>query len=376
MSNPQIVFEKLAEVLDGDLYGLPFSLVLSRPNALFSRSSIEIIPGDWSHWVSTTASPESTPSSSFPFLLVEGNLGVPHKVAHRLYVDATNFPRREEACSWDEGKVSSILQKTAIILIVNPAHQTALNTRKHLIGQGRLAADKELKFVELLLRGIKACAKESALWTHRRWCLHYIHGPVSDHTDTTRAPSLAQSPLAPFLPANSVPREFAIVKAAVTIYPRSYHAWVHWRYVFDLSCALVASASIPVEERQAYSKIVVDEFRDLRNWIETHTTDTSAVHHLVTSLPSVWDLASSSSVNPNVREAMGAESSPSQLAKEAWRLLSAFQPHREASWIYLRSLLVSLSPEERSIYSQRMSNLDVPWVMPQNSLKTTISCPR
>jgi protein prenyltransferase alpha subunit repeat containing protein 1 len=286
---------------------------------------------------------------------------VPHKVAHRLYIDAANFPRREEACAWDEAEVSTVLQKTAIILIVNPAHQTALNTRKTLINQRRYAADKELRFAELLLRGIKACAKESALWTHRRWCLHYIHGPISDHTDTAHTPSLAQSPLAPFLPPEAVPCEFATVKEAVTIYPRSYHAWAHWRYVFDLSCALIASTSAPIEERQAYSKVVVEEFRGLRKWIETHTTDTSAVHHLVTSLPSLWGLTSSNSVSSDARESMATESSPSKLAKEAWCLLSAFQPHRETNWIYLRSLLVFLPAEERRVYSERMSNLDVPW---------------
>lgn len=320
----------------------------------------------------------SRPSASSPFLLVEGNLGVPHKVAYRLYMTASTFPRLKDLATMDETAITSIIQKTAIVLLVNPAHQTALNLRKHLIQQGRHSAEKELRLVELLVRGVKVCAKESALWAHRRWCLHFLNGSASVHTDAplisgSLFSTLAQTPLVPFLSPDEGSLEFAVVRQSVTIYPRNYHAWTHWRYTFDIMCALVAQSPMSSELRHSYSKTIFDEFKELDKWIGAHTSDTSAVHHLLTSLPSMWNLVSSKSLSANICETLGRECTPSKLAGEAWHMLSDFLPYRETSWLYLRSLLGYLSKEERTLYLERMLSLDVPWKTHRKRLLASFS---
>lgn len=333
---------------------------------LSCRTSIEIIPGDWNDWASPTIARDTGPSASFPFLLVDGNLGVPHRVAYRLYLTASSFPRFKEFTIMDEKGMASVVQKTAIVLLINPAHQTALNIRKHLIGQGRCPVDNELRLIDLLVRGVKVCAKESALWAHRRWCLHFLYGPVSNHTSNTSTlaapfPTLAQTPLTPFLPPEAASREFSVVRQAVTLYPRSYHAWSHWRYSFDICCALVSSSSASNELRHAYSQVILGEFKELNKWIGTHTSDTSAVHHLVTSLPTIWSLTSSNTFSADVCQSLREESASSKLAGEAWHLLSTFLPYRETGWIYLEFLLGYLTTEERAMYLERMLSLHVPW---------------
>ncbi|KAF6760233.1 hypothetical protein DFP72DRAFT_883594 [Ephemerocybe angulata] len=325
-------------------------------------TSIEIIPGDWTDWIDS-APPGCEPSITSPLLLVEWNLGVPQKVLYRLYLASANFSHiNSVAIPHAKTVVETTLQKTTCILIVNPAHQTALNTRKNLIADGNLDARKELRFVELLLVGVKACAKESALWAHRRWCLSRLHGFAYEHFDSrAKLPSsalppfsdLTQSVSSPFLPSDAIRTEFATVRQAFTLYPRNYHAWTHWHQTFDLCCAIIGELSM----------IVLEEIRGLRKWIDAHITDFSAVHHLVTSLPKVRELLSSQLFSPEVCELLETESSPSELAKQSWGLLSSFLPHKETQWLFLVSILPSLPPLEQEGYIQRMLDLDVPWEM-------------
>ena len=76
----------------------------------FHRKSVEIIPGDWSDWTSSPT--EILPSASFPFLLQEGNLGLPQAVLHRLYLASVAFPRVKSTSQLDDQEIDRILKQT------------------------------------------------------------------------------------------------------------------------------------------------------------------------------------------------------------------------------------------------------------------------
>ncbi|KAF7428708.1 hypothetical protein PC9H_007937 [Pleurotus ostreatus] len=104
--------------------------------------SIEIIPGDLDIW--------RAPNSTTPFLLVDGHLGVLQKLLYKLYVTAQTIfysIRREQRTPTI---YSDLVDITAVILLANPAHQTALHERKKLVEARVIRADDELELLGLL----------------------------------------------------------------------------------------------------------------------------------------------------------------------------------------------------------------------------------
>ena len=232
---------------------------------LVTRASVEILPGGLDDWLIQGA------RSDFPFVLAEGNLGVPKKVLYRLYLAAVAMFSKGEAA---EATVSP----TSVILLANPAHQTALNTRKRFILRGEWSAEHELAFTELLLRGSSECAKQSVVWGHRRWIFLRLYG-------TTRPPDILQAlrgwlgpdewASLPNIPAIIARRELDLTKRACELYPRNYHGWNHWHYIMN-----VVYVCLGRDTDGEWKELVDEQLREMMKWVEGHVSDYTSMHHL------------------------------------------------------------------------------------------------
>ncbi|KAF8721191.1 hypothetical protein AX14_010486 [Amanita brunnescens Koide BX004] len=235
---------------------LKLASLLARPLA-----SVEILPGGLNDWLVQGA------RSDFPFVLTEGNLGVPKKVLYRLYLVA--------AAMFANGKHG---EATSVILLANPAHQTALNARKRLILRDEWPADRELAFTELLLRGSSECAKQSLVWDHRRWIFLRLYETTtpSDKLKVLRG-WLGPEEWArlPRIPASIARRELDLTKRACELYPRNYHGWNHWRYIMN-----VAYVFLEQDTGGEWKELVDSQFREMMKWVEGHVSDYTSMHHL------------------------------------------------------------------------------------------------
>lgn len=226
------------------------------------RQSVEILPGEINGWV-----PESAPT--YPFLFAERNLGVPQKVLYKAYMVATRAYfglRSESRKSLPTLQQSNTLDRlTRVVLLANPAHQTALNSRKKLVQSKVVDPHWELNFSGSLL-SCRECAKESILWHHRRWLLRVIH----ENPPTAGADGISEA-----VPPDVLETELACASTACHLYPRNYHAWTHRRFCVK---ALVTSLHSEVSED---SSAIDKEYQRTLEWIESHISDYSAIYHAI-----------------------------------------------------------------------------------------------
>jgi protein prenyltransferase alpha subunit repeat containing protein 1 len=276
------------------------------------RKSIEILPGAIDGWV-----PESTPT--YPFLFAEDNLGVPQRVLYKAYMVAVHAYfgfRNESRKSTPSLQQSNLLDRlTRVILLANPAHQTALNSRKELIQNNAMDPHWELNFSGSLL-SCRECAKESILWHHRRWLLHVIHEvPALTGGDTIPAN----------VPPDALEAEFTRVSTACHLYPRNYHAWTHRRLCVK---ALITSLH---PEFPSTSGVLLEEHQRTLEWIESHISDYSAMSYatyLEKMLPS------------------GKPPDGCLPTKEHATSLLRSYPNSESLWMYLRGSMAHVGGNE------------------------------
>jgi protein prenyltransferase alpha subunit repeat containing protein 1 len=222
---------------------------------------------------------------------------------------------------------------SSVILLTNPAHNTALNARKRLVASGGLDPQVELHFIGLIISGVKDASKQGILWHHRRWLLNRLYPPSS--SDAAEQQVFAE------IPTHVLAHEINLVERATEVYPRNYYAWAH-RGLCVRSAALGSDLSISVP-------IVDAEITTVQKWLELHVSDGTAAHHLwfCASLLPASGLSGSSEQRPD----------PGQIAHRIQSLHSHAQdlvmryPEHEALWIYLRasiSLLTQLEPIDAS----------------------------
>jgi protein prenyltransferase alpha subunit repeat containing protein 1 len=285
---------------------------LSSSDHLISQS-IEILPGDG---VDIRATLPAGALTYAPCILVDGHLGVPQKPLYGVYLDAVNrFTAARHASSIAS---AAMLTSSAVILLANPAHATALNARKRLLVQKILDGSHELKFIGLLLAGVKDAAKQDGLWHHRRWLLRRMYPAVD--------PSLCFSTP----PAALWTNELDLINQACEIYPRNYHAWTH--RTLCMQAAASSANSLP---------IVRGDIEFTSQWIERHISDASAAHHLCTLIVYVARHSSDS----RHQELTGGSS---RAITHALGLVRAY-PEHEALWTYLRATLALLPAKETTV---------------------------
>jgi len=287
---------------------------------LHLRQSVEILPGDIAGWV-----PESTPT--YPFLFAEDNLGVPQKVLYKAYLVAVRAYfalRNESRKSAPSPQQSNQLDRlTRVVLLANPAHQTALNSRKRLVQNLTVDPHCELNLSASLL-SCRECAKESILWHHRRWLLGVIH----EVPPTAGADSIPET-----VPPDALGAEFVRASAACHLYTRNYHAWAH-----RLFCAkaLVASQQSGVPSNLG---VLAKEYQRTLKWVESHISDYSAMNYVA-----------------NIEKMLlgGNLAEPRLPAEEHATLLLRSYPDHESLWMYLRSSvtpggeMVSITPTKET----------------------------
>ncbi|KAJ3936767.1 MAG: hypothetical protein NXY57DRAFT_930965 [Lentinula lateritia] len=270
-----------------------------------SLSTVEVLPGTIDQWQTDLA---------IPFLLVDGHLGLPQKLLYKLLPCALSllkqFRLSSSRSSPSSQETASLLEASSIILLANPAHQTALNQRKRLILAAHWSVKQELDFSTLLLSSSREASKQSILWDHRRWLFQteYIHN--RDH------PRLIPAPL--------LEKELGVILRGCESYPRNYYAWAHWEYCLDKlyeGCA---------KDEGDYFPIVTRASNQLLRWMEHHLSDYSAAHHLCRLVHRFYGLTKTH------EEMSDVDLSFDQLSKQAISLLSRYADH-EALWMYLRA---------------------------------------
>ncbi|KAI0732551.1 protein prenylyltransferase, partial [Fomitopsis betulina] len=300
--------------------------------------SVEVIPGDGSDWPPRDCM--SLEEDHRPFLFIEGNLGLPQKVLCKAYITAVrDFTRlRPTHCQPAASDTERLANLSAVILLANPAHQTALNLRKKLVVCGFLDASTELQLCTAMLV-VRENSKQSLLWHHRRWLLHRVHPLANDNTRTSNAGQLGDTLRDVTLPADALRSEFSVAAQACETYPRNYFAWIHRHLCLD---ALFHLACAPCPTRDSYRALLVEETRFARTWIERHVSDYTAVHYfhgmhvLLLQDPSIF-LPEDALGKLGVDGADGGTLCTA-MHTHAENLLKAY-PEHESLWLYLRAAM-------------------------------------
>ncbi|KAJ8696919.1 hypothetical protein PTI98_006740 [Pleurotus ostreatus] len=257
------------------------------------------------------------------------------KLLYKLYVTAQTIfysIRREQRTPT---VYSDLVDITAVILLANPAHQTALHERKKLVEARVIRADDELELLGLL-QASKSHAKESILWAHRRWLLNEVGdsgiGRISCHT---------------------LRQEFTAVFRAAEVYPRNYYAWSHWRFCVD---ALLDTLTVGITDDRLH--LLLEQYDQLSLWVEQHISDYSAAHHLTNLVALVCRLDGGLGASTESRI------SPASAFDHVTTLLSRYPSH-ESLWACARTVVQlesdEITQEEMMKSLRELSDVNNSW---------------
>ena len=250
--------------------------------------------------------------------------------------------------SSDDATVSELLAITAVVLLVNPAHASALNLRKNLIENGVTSETDELSITSALQLTSDG-SKSSILWHHRRWILRRLYASPSSNMEEIPFDSLAGCKL----PMDVVLAEFAAVATAGEIYPRNYHAWRH-RYICLQGA--VSSRHAHPEQQNALAQLLRAEEFGLKKWTELHATDYTAMQYLC-QLYAAMDACGIQHIQ--IHEGLGDDSDQSEREKVEFSLLGHFielvtrYPSHEALWYALWSAYALLPSKRAELESMK-----------------------
>lgn len=287
--------------------------------------TVEVLPGDASTWISDGAE-----KSQSPFLLTENNLGVPETELHQAYLFAVRiFAATRKLSRFHTSSYSTmtpviqdVVDSSAVLIFMNPAHQTALNARKRLIEHKLIDMGQEFKFTAALL-SCRHCCKQGELWYHRRWLLQRIYPIQRSHQGADIALNSQNFYLAP----NDLSVEMNLVTRACELYPRNYFAWTHRTICIQ---STLTSTMHPTTS-DVFTEIFSKEVLGVTQWIESHISDYGAVNHLKTLAHLVEDVEKASLLHDLQRLL--------PLIGHAITLVRAF-PEHETLWMYLRGFWV------------------------------------
>ena len=280
-------------------------------------------------------SSESNPH--YPFLLFEGNIGIPQSILYKAYIVASQqLPRLTLNLALDASSMSDhddLVSATAILLIANPAHNTALNRRKKLIQTcpSKLALDEDIKFVAALF-GSKQASKSSLLWHHRRWLFRHKYNTSVTHTGPKDSDpdSLEYTSI----PVKDLSSEFELVARACEIYPRNYHAWLH-RYL----CAQCLVSQVK-ENVPGALEVLFQELEASHRWIELHVSDYTAAQYLLRLDIIIQSIGvhAPRPLSPHLdafHSTASISTSYNPITLSALSLVGSYPTH-ESLWLYLR----------------------------------------
>jgi hypothetical protein len=190
--------------------------------------------------------------------------------------------------------LEDISRSTAVILLMDPEHLTAANTRKRLIRgkwreedlQDKLHLEKHL-IDSLLTTRLHRHTKSPTLWNHRRWLMEQYR---LQNIEVTAEDSLTRT-----------------IMISGERHPRNYYAWCHARYLVN-TFVLPSSSS-----QEKISRMIIAT----QKWCFAHHNDISGWQFLLFLL-----------------DKQPAETSP--VFRETLRLAASFKWRNESVWYFLR----------------------------------------
>ncbi|KAL7917933.1 hypothetical protein ACQKWADRAFT_265853 [Trichoderma austrokoningii] len=199
-------------------------------------------------------------------------------------------------------KREDMSRATAVMLLMDPEHLTAANTRKRLLQDGIKSGTDvetrlrdELYFVDSLLTSrLHRHTKSPTLWGYRQWLMQRFqeHGLKIDAAGIMAA----------------------VISVAAERHPRNYYAWLHARYLTDA----VAEVS-----REGGDKEKANELAGIldaaKNWALRHHDDISGWAFLMFLLDRHPRYAGS-------------------VVRETTRLAASFHWRNESVWYFLRNM--------------------------------------
>ncbi|CAK7203371.1 hypothetical protein SEUCBS139899_006104 [Sporothrix eucalyptigena] len=207
----------------------------------------------------------------------------------------------------------SILRVTAVILLMDPEHLTAANTRKRLI-QVALQRDltaassllaRELHLVDSLLTShLHRHTKSPTLWSHRRWLISFLSAPTTNGDDDRLVRDITE-----------------VVMVAGVRHPRNYYAWEHARW-------LVHRRWGSGQGEKGNEKLVVA----VRDWCYRNHTDTSGWSFLFFLLASLPSPPTAAALAPLYQETV----------TQVEQMATSLRWTGEAVWVFLRTAVAYL----------------------------------
>lgn len=251
------------------------------------------------------------------FLLREGNaLAVSKLGLVQAFFAARVLLRRHHSGDGAALSEEQLLGVTSVILLMDPEHLTAANTRKTLICSGKGSGApglirKDKFFIDSLLTSrLHRHTKSPTLWSHRRWLIEagYRHGIQVELVTDLRH----------------------IVSVAGERHPRNYYAWCHARW-------LTGRVAPDLEDRSLRDAVDV-----IKGWCFRNHTDVSGWSFL-SFLLSRLDGADTSAV-----------------LRETCKFAVSFRWTNESTWVFLRTLAASGNAGEREL-TLFQETLDTCW---------------
>jgi protein prenyltransferase alpha subunit repeat containing protein 1 len=216
--------------------------------------------------------------------------------------------------------IQDVIDSSAVLVFMNPAHQTALNARKRLIERRLIDVGQELQFTAALL-SCRHCCRQGGLWYHRQWLLQRVYPIPSSHQGwrADLVPDSQNFCLAP----NELSVEVNIVARACELYPCNYFGWMH--RTICIQSALVFAVHSTASD--VFTEVLSKEVISVTQWIESRISDYSAVHHLKTLAHLAEDMESTL-LQDNLQCLL-------PIIDHVVTLVRAF-PEHETLWMYLR----------------------------------------
>ncbi|KAH7407719.1 hypothetical protein BKA64DRAFT_706127 [Cadophora sp. MPI-SDFR-AT-0126] len=287
------------------------------------KANLQIVYND----IASALSPKSSELLEIEFLpkshslpsgcnvLIDGNnIAVTKvKLVQAFIVARQAFFKYMRECT--EEMENELRDATAVMLLLDPEHLTAANTRKRLIlkyknGSGNEFEGllrRELRFVDgYLTSRLHRHTKSPTLWSHRRWILEKFKDLKIEHDVLQDLRS--------------------IILVAAERHPRNYYAWSHIRWlvhVFDNSPTRKEDDS----KSQSHHSIMTSVVKD---WCLKNPSDTSGFSFLLFCLFNVGPSGASKKTELC-----------STICAEILRLAVAFKWTHESVWVFLRTVVAS-----------------------------------
>lgn len=204
--------------------------------------------------VSMVAVPLPPAGATMPFYLEQSHFGIPLSLLGRLAGHyAAALTATLERPPPDD--TAALLRVTQLLVLVNPRHALAWNTRKRLLRHGEETAEEDAVWGpaerHLTALALSGQPKAEAAWAHRRWTLTTA-GP--------RGTALADWTA-----------EWAVCEAAAVTHAYNYYAWRHRQWLL---------AHWP-----ATQAVIEADLHATQRWRETSIADPCALHHTCVLLP-------------------------------------------------------------------------------------------